>query len=94
MKPEYEGLMRTVTQWSRWEYKDKQYTIMTVTPGMLSQDAEIDEWCPTVIYTCYTDKVQVGKGETYVASMDLRFARPLTEFVRKFKKVEETVDSK
>ena len=84
MKPEFEGPLRNVTQWSRWEYKGKTYQVMTTTPGLLSQDAELDEWAPTVIYTVWNNK---ASHETYVATMDLRFARPITEFSRKFKKV-------
>lgn len=84
MKPEYDGLLRNITQWSRWEYKGKTYQVLTTTPGLLSQDAELDEWCPTVIYTVYNEH---NDHETYLVTMDLRFARPITEFSRKFIKV-------
>lgn len=85
MKPEYEGMLRTVTQWSRWTYKDKMYQVRTVTPGMLSQDAE-GEWSPTVIYSNYDERLD---SDTYIHVMDLRFARPITEFVKKFTLVVE-----
>lgn len=85
MKPEYEGLIRSVTQWSRWTYKDKVYTVMTVTPGMLSQDPD-GEWVPTVIYTVFNE---MASHETYIATMNLRFARPITEFIKKFMPVVE-----
>lgn len=84
IKPEFQKLMALVDQWSQWTYKGKHYVVMTVTPGMLSQDAEVDEWCPTVIYTTMMEH---AKNAVHNTGIDYRFARPITEFVRKFEKV-------
>lgn len=80
MRPAVLRLMEEVKQNTRWTYKDQTYFVMTVTPGMLTQDPK-GEWVPTVIYKSVSDK-----PETHVVgARTFNFARPLTEFVEKFR---------
>lgn len=63
-----------------WTYKDKLYRIQTVTIGMLSQDPN-GEWVPTVIYGTHN----VTHDTQVVGTQPLNFARPVTDFIAKFK---------
>lgn len=56
---------------SFWRYKGKRYRISEVKENLLSQNAQGD-WEATVIY------------ESELAR-ELKFARPITEFINKFR---------
>lgn len=83
MSPSIKRMLDNVPSKSFWCYKDRQYQVVTVAIGMLSQDPK-GEWVPTVIYQLVDDKnhdTQITQNARL-----FNFARALTEFCEKFER--------